>query len=103
MRKKKHTTKYPPSHTILPTFPSSPRATSHTTSPTLNNLVTPAPERRNSASHSSTLLSDSQVPSGEGRNTRKSTERFGRRRGERNFERGTGHEHEEGGEAEEEV
>src|ERR1700731_501685 len=52
---------------MRPMLPSSPTATSHTTSPTRSSLSTPA--RFSSASHSSTLESDSQSPPGDGTNT----------------------------------
>jgi hypothetical protein len=55
---------------------------SQTTSPMRSSASTPA--RLSSASHSSTLLSDNQSPSGEGTNTRSSGARFTRNSGERN-------------------
>lgn len=58
-----------PSHTNRPTLPSSPTATSQTISPGRRSFITPA--RLSCASHSKTLLSDSQSPSGDGTNTRR--------------------------------
>ena len=80
-RSERLTIKKFPSHIILPTLPSSPTATFQTTSPGRNNFDTPA--RFNCVSHSRTLESDNQSPSGEGTKTRSRGARRNLNRGER--------------------
>lgn len=76
------TIKYAPSHTIRPTFASSPTATSHTTSPARSKCITPA--FFSSTSHATTLESANQSPSGDGTNTCNSGARLGRKSGDWN-------------------
>lgn len=74
------TIRYDPSQTSRPIFASSPAAASQTTSPALRRCITPA--RFSSASHSRTLASDSQSPSGDGTNTCNNGARRRRKSGE---------------------
>src|SRR5712675_2904277 len=76
------TIRYRPSQTNRPTLPSSPSAMSHTTSPIRSRGKMPA--LRSSVSHSTTLASDNQSPSGDGTNTRSKGARRKRNNGDLN-------------------
>ena len=74
------TIRYAPSHTSRPILPSSPTATSQTTSPARIKCDTPA--FFSSSSHATTLSSDNQSPSGEGTKTWSSGARLSRKSGD---------------------